>query len=88
MKYLRLEPNIILVNCNSPENEEHRVLVKELWIEIFRIIYGIDELIHYGIVHHDLKFQNILYHETSKRANMIDFNLVKEMKTKIGRAHV
>ena len=41
-----------------------------------RLLYGSKVLIDNGIVHHDLKQQNIVYNENTGRVNFIDFGLM------------
>jgi serine/threonine protein kinase len=47
--------------------------IERFLIEAHRIILGINVLEKNGIIHHDLKPQNIVYNEIEKRINFIDF---------------
>jgi serine/threonine protein kinase len=50
------------------------------WVEAYRIILALEMLLKNGIIHHDIKPQNILYSEKQNRINIIDFGLAKNMK--------
>jgi serine/threonine protein kinase len=78
----------------TPENIEK---IEKFWIEAQRILLGLTVFNDNGIVHHDLKPQNIVYNEDTNRTNFIDFGLMTTMdKIKnesnvslygLGRAH-
>jgi len=59
--------------------------VENFWIDMSRILYGLTVFSDSGIVHHDLKHQNIVYNEDTGRANFIDFGLMTT-KTRIANA--
>jgi len=61
---------------NSKTQYENIKKVELFWIESFRLLLGIKELIQHGLLHNDLKPQNIVYNETSQRINFIDFGLM------------
>ena len=48
------------------------------WLEAHRIFLGLKTFLNNGIIHHDLKPQNIVYNETTKRINFIDFGLMQK----------
>ena len=48
----------------------------EFWMEAHRILYGITVFADKGILHHDLKAQNIVYNSEKRRMNFIDFGLM------------
>ena len=49
---------------------------KKFWVEMYRIINALTIMLDNGIVHHDLKHQNIVYNPDTNRANIIDFGLM------------
>lgn len=56
-----------------------RQSVNNFWLESFRMVFAINELVGARIVHHDMKHQNILYDEMTQRMNLIDMNMVENM---------
>lgn len=62
----------------TPENIEK---IEKFWIEAQRILLGLKVFNDNGIVHHDLKPQNIVYNEDTNRTNFIDFGLMTDMNT-------
>ena len=57
-------------------NAVNRRNVENFWLDISRIIYGLKIFNDRGVVHHDVKQQNIVYNEDTGRANFIDFGLM------------
>lgn len=55
------------------------ISLKEFIFAVLPIIDGIDMLIKNKIVHHDLKFNNILYDPKTRVTNIIDFGLMIPM---------
>ena len=51
-------------------------ILEEFWIEAHRILMGLNIFLENGIIHHDMKHQNIVYNPTTKRINIIDFGLM------------
>ena len=70
----------------KPNNANRRIL-EHFWLDMSRIIYGSNVLISNGIVHHDLKQQNIVYNEETGRVNFIDFGLMTTTKKMIKDAN-
>jgi serine/threonine protein kinase len=68
----------------TPENSTK---VKKIWIEMHKMFRGILLFQKHGIVHHDVKPQNIVYNMREHLANFIDFghmrNISYEMKKSI-----
>lgn len=56
--------------------KENKTKIERFWIEAHRILRGLKVFIDNGIVHHDLKPQNIVYNELTNRLNFIDFGLM------------
>ena len=59
-------------------NQMHVSYVHQMWIESYRLIYAISEMLKCGVVHHDIKYQNVLYDDVTTRMNLIDLNLMRE----------
>ena len=57
-------------------NTVNRRKLEHFWLDMARLLYGSKVLIDKGIVHHDLKQQNIVYNENTGRVNFIDFGLM------------
>lgn len=55
------------------DNETNGKRIELFWIECHRILLGIKVFLSNGIIHQDLKPQNLVYNETLGRANFIDF---------------
>ncbi len=75
-KFNKLKVNI--VNRRKLEN---------FWLDMTRILYGSKVLMDNGVVHHDLKQQNIVYNEDTGRVNFIDFGLMTTTKEMIKNAN-
>lgn len=73
---LELYANKFINVGNSKTQYENIKRVEIFWIESFRLLLGIKELIQHGIIHNDLKPQNIVYNENTQRVNFIDFGLM------------
>jgi serine/threonine protein kinase len=54
--------------------------VKEFWVEIHRLFRGLLTFQKYGIVHHDVKPQNLVYNISTNRVNYIDFGHMRNIK--------
>ena len=63
-----------------PVNAENTIRVEQFWVEARRMLFGVKAMINHGIMHHDLKAQNIVYDEANRRSNFIDFGLMEDMK--------
>jgi hypothetical protein len=50
------------------------------WLEAHRMILGLKVYLENGIIHHDLKAQNMVYNQKKGRINFIDFGLMTEKK--------
>ena len=59
-----------------PVTNANRRKLENFWLDMSRIIYGVKVLVDNGIVHHDLKQQNIVYKKETGRVNFIDFGLM------------
>jgi len=67
-------------------NEENREKMELFWIEAHRILIGLREFSNHGLVHHDLKPQNIVFNEEINRLNFIDFGLMDTKSNLINSA--
>jgi len=56
-------------------NSKSETQIMNFFVEAHRILLGLKVFIDNGIVHHDLKPQNIVYNEELNRLNFIDFGL-------------
>jgi len=57
-----------------------------LWIEFHRVLMGIQLFLQNGILHFDMKPQNIVYDESKNRINIIDFGLMRKIKDVIQKS--
>lgn len=55
--------------------------IERFLIEAHRVILGINVLESNGVIHHDLKPHNIVYNETKRRINFIDFGHMTNYET-------
>jgi serine/threonine protein kinase len=69
-------------------NNANRRKLENFWLDMSRIIYGSKVLMDNGIVHHDIKQQNIVYNEKTGRVNFIDFGLMTTTKKMFNNADV
>ena len=67
-------------------NSTNRRRLENFWLDMARLIYGSKVLMDNGIVHHDLKQQNIVYNEKNGRVNFIDFGLMMTTKEMLKNA--
>tara|TARA_B110000967_G_scaffold184583_1_gene204147 strand:- start:7579 stop:9033 length:1455 start_codon:yes stop_codon:yes gene_type:complete len=58
------------------ENNQNRHKIENMWLDMSRILYGSKVLMDNGVIHKDLKQQNIVYNEETGRVNFIDFGLM------------
>lgn len=68
-------------------NNNNRRNLELFWLDMSRILYGSKVLMDNGIVHHDLKQQNIVYNEANGRVNFIDFGLMTTTKEMLKKAN-
>jgi len=52
------------------------------WIKVQKVIKGVKLYIDNGIIHNDIKAQNILFNEKTQKINLIDFGLMHSKKLK------
>ena len=60
---------------NYEQNHKNRELMKGFWVEVMRLMLGIELFQNNDFIHHDIKPQNILFNENQMRLNYIDFTL-------------
>ena len=65
----------------TPETRER---VQYMWMEIHHMMMAIRTLLEHKIVHHDIKRDNILYCEKTRRMYLIDFGLMEVKAKAIG----
>lgn len=66
--------------------KENRDKIELFWLECLRLFYGLKVFHDNGIVHHDLKPQNIVYNQETHRLNYIDFGFMTKKKTLVDTA--
>ena len=66
--------------AKSPETAKTMEL---FWIEFHRVLMGIQLFLKNGILHFDMKPQNIVYNESANRVNIIDFGLMRKIDSVI-----
>ena len=69
--------------AQGSNSRERVVQIERFWLEAHRVLLGVKVFLDHGIIHHDLKPQNIVYNEKTNRINFIDFGLIQEKKTMI-----
>jgi serine/threonine protein kinase len=52
--------------------------MKKFWLEAVRLFNGIYTMDKHGLIHHDIKSDNIVYAESTNRVNYIDFGLMQK----------
>jgi len=55
-------------------------MAHHFWVDVLNVLLGIEKLVDKGIVHHDLKPQNIVYKSDTRDMKMIDFGLMTTMR--------
>ena len=60
--------------------------IEVFWLECVRLFYGLKVFQENGIVHHDLKQQNIVYDQKTNRINFIDFGFMTKKSSIIDMA--
>jgi len=63
-----------------PNTTANKETMSRFWKEAGRLFRGTQAFIKSGIVHHDLKPQNIVYNTSENRSNFIDFGLMEEIQ--------
>jgi len=59
-----------------PSSKENSQRIERFWLEAHRALAGVKAFLDYGVVHHDLKPQNLVYNVETGRINFIDFGLM------------
>lgn len=68
-------------------SQKNTELCEKFLLELLRLFYGLYQFERHGLVHHDLKPQNIVYNEKKNRLNFIDFGLMESRKKLITQAN-
>jgi serine/threonine protein kinase len=66
-----------------PATLENVEKTEQFILELHRIFHGINVFIEKGILHFDMKPQNIVYNTNTNRMNIIDFGLTVSLKDKL-----
>lgn len=64
--------------------KDGRKKMYRFWLEAHRAFMGVKAFLDHGVIHHDLKPQNIVYNE--ERVNFIDFGLMKKKRGIVKKA--
>ena len=56
-------------------------IMETFWLEFHRVFLGIKSFLDHGIMHYDMKPQNIVYNEETHRMNLIDFGLTRTVES-------
>ena len=80
LKMLSLMVNVMRVT------RENSIKVKKIWIEMHKMFCGILLFQKHGIVHHDIKPQNIVYNINDHVANFIDFGHMRNISYEIKKS--
>jgi serine/threonine protein kinase len=68
-------------NIHSSTNKPQ--MLEKCWIEMHRMLRGIRMFLMNDLVHHDVKYTNILYDTQKNRMNYIDFGMMENIKDSI-----
>ena len=68
-------------------SEANTEICEKFLLEALRLFAGLKLFEKNGLVHHDLKPQNVVYNEATNRLNFIDFGLMVNRKTLIKQAN-
>jgi serine/threonine protein kinase len=69
-----------------PNTNDNRTKIELFWLECLRLFYGLKVFHDNGILHHDLKPQNIVYNQETNRLNFIDFGFMTKKSTVVNSA--
>ena len=64
----------------AANNDKNKLIMKNFWMESKRLLYGIKAFTKHGLIHHDIKPQNIVYNQKANRSNFIDFGIMEEVE--------
>ena len=67
----------------TPENS---IKVKKIWIEMHKLFHGLLLFKKHGILHHDIKPQNIVYNINDHLVNFIDFGHMRNISYEIKKS--
>lgn len=65
------------------KSEMSEELCEKFLLELLRIFSGLVHFENHGLIHHDLKPENIVYNELKNRLNFIDFGMMVSRKKKM-----
>ena len=69
------------------KSPETTIAIELFWIEFHRVLMGIQLFLKNGILHFDMKPQNIVYDELKNRINIIDFGLMRKIEDVIKKSN-
>jgi serine/threonine protein kinase len=81
IKNMQAETSALLPFRRHSANKTH--MLEKCWIEMHRMLRGIRMFLLNDLVHHDVKYTNILYNTQKNRMNYIDFGMMENIKESI-----
>lgn len=60
--------------------KDKEILTDKFWLEVHHLIKGLKFFKNHGIIHNDIKPQNILFNSTNGKMKYIDFGLMRKKK--------
>jgi serine/threonine protein kinase len=70
----------------KPNTHINQIHMNDFWVEAHRLLRGLQIFLENGILHHDLKPQNVVYNEETNRLNFIDFGLMTNVNDVIQKS--
>ena len=72
--------DIFAEKANAWTSADRFEKIERFWLEAHRMFMGVKAFLENGVIHHDLKPQNIVYNTATHRINFIDFGLMTQKK--------
>jgi serine/threonine protein kinase len=78
--------DIFAKKANAWTSADRFEKIERFWLEAHRMFMGVKAFLENGVIHHDLKPQNIVYNTATHRINFIDFGLMTQKKLVLTRS--